>query len=240
VTAPVHIRSVATALPPHQVGQDDAIGLARSLFSASPTAAFERMVPMFANVEVASRHVCELCSLTFRRRDASVANVISLALFGDGVAAAVLVAGDHDGPTVLGHDAVTWPGTEHLMGWHFGDDGLTVELAKSIPALVRREFATSVDDACDRLGIVRTDIDHHLVHPGSAVVLDAVEEALGLDADALDVSRRVLADHGNMSAATILYILDRFVGSGTAVAGETAMVSAMGPGFSAEHVVLRW
>ena len=70
---------------------------------------------------------------------------------------------------------VTWPDTEDLMGWDFGDDGMSVVLSKSIPALVRRELRASFDHACARARVDPADIRHHLVHPGSAVVLDAVE-----------------------------------------------------------------
>lgn len=185
--------------------------------------------------------VVELCSLTFRRTDASTANLVSSALFADGAAAAVL-APDHRGgdPEVIGQDGVTWPDTEELMGWRFGDDGMSVTLAKSIPALVRREFRQSFDDACACVGVAPADVRHHLVHPGSPVVLDAVTEALGLPTDALARSHQVLRDHGNMSAATVLFILQGFLADGCAAPGDVAMLSAMGPGFSAEHVALRW
>lgn len=184
--------------------------------------------------------VVELCSLTFRRADASTANLVSSALFADGAAAAVITAADGPGPVILGHDGVTWPDTEELMGWRFGDDGMSVMLARSIPALVRREFRRSFDDACERTGVDPHDVRHHLVHPGSPVVLDAVAEALELPADALTRSRQVLRDHGNMSAATVLYILERFLADGAGSPGDVAIVSAMGPGFSADHVALRW
>jgi alkylresorcinol/alkylpyrone synthase len=185
--------------------------------------------------------VVELCSLTFRRTDASTANLVSSALFADGAAAAVLVPDHRPGrPDVIGQDGVTWPDTEDLMGWRFGDDGMSVTLAKSIPALVRREFRQSFDDACACVGVSPADVRHHLVHPGSPVVLDAVAEALGLAPDALVRSHDVLRDHGNMSAATVLFILERFLADECASPGDVAILSAMGPGFSAEHVGLRW
>jgi len=187
--------------------------------------------------------VVELCSLTFRRDDVTTPNIVSSALFGDGAAAAVLVAdeqGVQRGASVIGHDMVTWPGTDDLMGWDFGDDGMSVVLSKSIPALVRRELRASFDHACEQARVDPADIRHHLVHPGSAVVLDAVTDALELAPDALARSRSVLRDHGNMSAATILFILDRFLADGVADAGETVALSALGPGFSGEHLLLRW
>lgn len=189
--------------------------------------------------------VVELCSLTYRRLDLSTANVVSSALFADGAAAVVMAdgelrsVGDDGGVDVLGHDGITWPDTEDLMGWRFGEDGLTVTLARSIPALVRREFRRSFDDACDHIGVPPGDVRHHLVHPGSSVVLDAITDALDLEGAALDLSRAVLRAHGNMSAATVLFILQRFLAEGHGRPGELAILSAMGPGFSADHVALR-
>lgn len=189
--------------------------------------------------------VVELCSLTYRRHDLSTANVVSSALFADG-AAAVVVA-DQDlgsdrrpgGADVLGHDGITWPDTEDLMGWRFGEDGLTVTLARSIPTLVRREFRRSFDEACRHIAVAPDEVSHHLVHPGSSIVLDAVADALELDDSALDLSRSVLRSHGNMSAATVLFILQRFLAERRGRPGEVAILSAMGPGFSADHVALR-
>jgi alkylresorcinol/alkylpyrone synthase len=168
---------------------------------------------------------------------------VSSALFGDGAAAAVVAdgrsLGRRDAPVIVGHDGVTWPDTEDLMGWHFGDDGMTVQLSRRIPALVRREFRRCFEEACGRYGIDPAEVRHHLVHPGSGVVLDAVSAALDLPPTALDRSRAALREHGNMSAATVLFILDRFVRDGAGQRGDVAALSAMGPGFSADHVLLR-
>jgi alkylresorcinol/alkylpyrone synthase len=184
--------------------------------------------------------VTELCSLSFRVSDASPTNLVSAALFGDGAAAAVVrVSGN--GPRIIGHDAVTWPGTAHAMGWRLGDDGFEVELDRAVPRLVRREFAGSAVEACSFLGVDPAAITHHLVHPGSARILDVVEDAMGLAGDALDPSREVLHDHGNMSASTILFVLERVMGgTAGAIPGAFGLLSAVGPGFSAEHVGLAW
>lgn len=184
--------------------------------------------------------VVELCSLTYRKADLTAANVVSTALFGDGAAAAVVTADSTvPGVELLGSDGVTWPDTEEFMGWEFGDDGMSVELSRRIPALVRQQFRDSFDDACQHIGVAPRAVDHHLAHPGSWLILDQIEDVLGLGPDALRRSRDVLREHGNMSAATVLFILERLLDRRDDEPGDVAVLSAMGPGFSAEHLALR-
>ena len=190
----------------------------------------------------------ELCGLTFQGDDWSKANFVSTSLFADG-AAAVIVAGDGvegDGPSIVADDCVLWPGTEDVMGFEFTDRGLEVVLSRSVPSVVRSHFAASVDSVCERAGIVVGDLDHLLLHPGGAKVLDAFADVLPIEISQLWWSREVLRTHGNMSAPTALFVLQqalaaaaRSAGSGPR-AGDLALLSAMGPGFAAEHVVLRW
>jgi alkylresorcinol/alkylpyrone synthase len=94
--------------------------------------------------------------------------------------------------------------------------------------------------ALDSVGLSLEDIRHPIIHPGGAKVLDAFEEVLGLEPGGLDISREVLREHGNMSSVTVLFILERFLaGADNTTAGEHGVLSAMGPGFSAEHVFFR-
>jgi alkylresorcinol/alkylpyrone synthase len=188
------------------------------------------------------RHVLlvatELCSLTFQDTDNSTTNLVSTSLFADG-SAAVVVSTEGDGPEIVGDGSTLWPGTQDVMGWHFTERGLGVVLSKSVPRIVTSHFASSVDDVCRRVGIDRTDLAHFVMHPGGAKVLDAFEAVLQLEPAQLCRSREVLRDHGNMSAPTALFVLASFVEHDDMRTGELALVSAMGPGFAAEHVVLR-
>lgn len=179
----------------------------------------------------------ELCGLTFQHGDTSKANLISTGLFSDG-AAAVVVGTGGEGPALIGEDCVTWPGTEDVMGWHFTGDGFKVILSRSVPNVVREHFRESLEDACRHVGLDFGDLKHFILHPGGAKVLDAFEEALELGPDDVTLSRQVLRDHGNMSAATVLFVLERFL-TGGYEAGDLGVISAMGPGFSAEHVFFR-
>jgi alkylresorcinol/alkylpyrone synthase len=181
--------------------------------------------------------VVELSSLAFRRRDSSTTNIVASALFGDGAAAAVLGTNAEAALRVIGHDQATWPDTGELMGWAFGADGMTIALDRRVPSFVRHEFATTVQEACERFAVDR--IDHYVIHPGSNAVLDAVAESVGIDAAAFSESQEVLRTCGNMSAATVLLVLDRFIGRDIARPGDTVLLSAMGPGFTVDHVLLR-
>lgn len=180
----------------------------------------------------------ELCGLTFQRGDTSKANLISTSLFSDGAAAAV-VGTEGAGPEIIGEDCITWPDTEDVMGWKFTADGFNVVLSKSVPTIVLQHFRESLIESCEYVGIGFEDLDHFVLHPGGAKVLDAFEEVLEIEPGGLTFSRGVLRDYGNMSAATVLFILDRFLQSGDYAAGDLGVLSAMGPGFSAEHVFFR-
>jgi alkylresorcinol/alkylpyrone synthase len=179
----------------------------------------------------------ELCGLTFQWGDRSKAGLVSTALFADGAAAAVL--GNDPGPELLGSHSTTWPGTEEIMGWEIIEAGFKVQLSRSIPQLVRERMPQNIETACSSMGLAREDVEHLVTHPGGAKVLDAFEEVFGLGPGGLVLSREVLRDYGNMSSVTVLFILERFLESGAYAPGEHGVISALGPGFSAEHVFFR-
>lgn len=182
----------------------------------------------------------ELSGLTFQRGDRSKSNLISTSLFADGAAAAVLGGAEGEsGPEILGSHSTTWPGTEDVMGWELIESGLKVRLSRSVPDIVRGRLRENLRIACDSLNLRFEDVEHFILHPGGAKVLDAFEAVLGLAPGALTFSRGVLREHGNMSSATVLFILGRFLESGEFADGDLGVLSAMGPGFSAEHVFFR-
>jgi alkylresorcinol/alkylpyrone synthase len=125
------------------------------------------------------------------------------------------------------------------MGWELVETGLKVRLSKSVPTIVREKLREDVAGACHSLGLDFADLDHFLLHPGGAKVLDAFEEVLGLSSGELHLARGVLRDCGNMSSVTVLFILERFLAAGEFAEGDLGVLSAMGPGFSAEHVLFR-
>ncbi|GHF34880.1 alkylresorcinol/alkylpyrone synthase [Deinococcus metalli] len=181
----------------------------------------------------------ELCSLTLVKGDESKSNFVGTALFSDGAAALVVTAPDVPGPPPLAelHGAYSTliEHSEDIMGWDVVDDGLKVRFSRDIPTLVRSMMRDNVQGALAGHGWCREGVQTYVVHPGGVKVLAAYEEALELPPGALDASRRVLRDYGNMSSVTVLFVLEETL---KAAPTGRAVLSAMGPGFSAEHVLL--
>jgi alkylresorcinol/alkylpyrone synthase len=182
----------------------------------------------------------ELCGLTFQRGDLSKANLVSTSLFADGAAAALLGSGDGvQGPELIGSHSTTWPDTEDVMGWDLVESGFKVKISRSIPTLVQRRMSENLSAACASAGISLEYIEHYLIHPGGARVLVTLEEVLGLEPGGLTLPRDVLRECGNMSSVTVMFVLERFLRSCRFSPGEHGLISALGPGFSAEHLFFR-
>jgi len=177
----------------------------------------------------------ELCALTFRQGDMTNSNIIASALFGDGVAAMVVGRPGSPGIRLGASGMKTWPNSLGVMGWKVEDDGLGVLFSRDIPYLVRRDLRHASDDFLERCGLARKDLSGFVFHPGGAKVLDALEEVFDLSPGALVAAREILRDYGNMSAATVLFVLRRMMEQG--LAGRHLM-SALGPGFSAGFQIL--
>lgn len=184
----------------------------------------------------------ELCSLTLQRQDLSVANIIASGLFGDGAAAVVLRGGERpgQGPRVLATRSVFYPDTERVMGWDFLDSGFKVVLSAKVPALVSDKVRGNVDEFLASQGLTRASITHWLAHTGGPRVLEAFESALELPEAALRRSWASLREVGNLSSASVLFVLGSLLDSGEARPGDHGLLMAMGPGFCAELVLLRW
>ena len=183
----------------------------------------------------------ELASFTYQRSDLSKANLISSAIFADGAAAVLLGGADRvdTGPRVFGSHSTTWPETEDIMGWEYMETGMKVQLSRDLTDFLRERLPDTFDDACAATGVEPAQIKHFLAHPGGPKVLDAIEEMFGLDPGGLHLSRGILRDYGNMSSAAVLFILNRFLEQGDYEADDLALITALGPGFSCEHVFLR-
>ncbi len=184
----------------------------------------------------------ELCSLTLQREDLSIPNIIASGLFGDGAAAAVLTGPSRsdDGPRVVASASSFYRDTERVMGWDIVDSGFKIVLSASVPDVVRARVGGDVDRFLARHGRSRADIRHWLAHTGGPRVLHAFEDALGLPPAALARSHRSLAEVGNLSSAAVLFVLGELLESGEARPGDLGLLAAMGPGFCAELVLLRW
>jgi alkylresorcinol/alkylpyrone synthase len=179
----------------------------------------------------------ELCGLTFHYEDYSRSNFVAIALFGDG-AAAVLLSGEGGGPTIIDQRATTWPDSLNVMGWNVVDEGLQVVFAQAIPRLVTTNSRNDIDSFLKQTDCQISDIDYFLIHPGGARVIDAYKKALDLQDDQLKYSEEILGRHGNMSSVTVLYILDRVLEE-KMPEGKYGLLTALGPGFSSQNILLR-
>ncbi len=180
----------------------------------------------------------ELCSLTFQREDFSKSNLVGASLFADG-AAAVIISCDGEGPEILGSYSTLFPETEDVMGWDVVDGGLKVRFSRDIPSIVRRYLPDLLEDACSAWGVQSTRLRHFILHPGGAKVVDAYSESLGLNGGYLAAAYRVLENYGNMSSASVFFVLKEYMKQVSAE-GEYGVMVALGPGFSAEQVLFRW
>lgn len=182
----------------------------------------------------------ELCSLTFLRSDPGKSNFIGSCLFADGVAAC-LITGDQYGQAPSGgfgsvaSESRLYYDTLDIMGWDFTDHGFKVLFSPGIPALVAANVRDDVTGFLAGQGLALGDVGNFIFHPGGKKVLTAYEEALSLESDALQTTRAVMRDYGNMSSTTVLYVLERFQQEYERGYG---LMMAMGPGFSSEMVLL--
>jgi alkylresorcinol/alkylpyrone synthase len=189
----------------------------------------------------------ELCSLTFQHNDLSRQNLVAAALFADGAAAAVIVGSEVALTTsnglrplaLLASHSTFWPGTLDVMGWNVLDTGLGVVFSPEIPAVVQDKVCPDLSEFLARRGLGVEGIDHLVMHPGGTKVLRAFARALKRPPGAFRHSRAVLRDFGNMSSPTCLFVLERFLRAGEIKAGDTGVLGAMGPGFSAEFALFQ-
>lgn len=184
----------------------------------------------------------ELCSLTLQAEDLSIPNLIATGLFGDG-AAAVMVVGDGraaDGPEIVATRSVFYPDSEDVMGWSISESGFGLILSADVPQVVRDYLKRDVDAFLADQGLTRADIASWVCHPGGPKVLEAMQEALELPEGALDVTWKSLREVGNLSSTSVLLVLAETLENHRPAPGSWGMITAMGPGFCSELVLLRW
>ncbi|HET8644205.1 MAG TPA: 3-oxoacyl-[acyl-carrier-protein] synthase III C-terminal domain-containing protein [Vicinamibacteria bacterium] len=188
----------------------------------------------------------EFSSLTFQRWDRSATNVVSTAIFGDGGAAVVLAGAAHPlarsggRARLLDAESAFFPGTTHLMGFRLRDAGLQIVLDRALAPFVRREVLPAVQGFLRRRNLERDDVTRWVLHPGGRRIIEVMAEQLGLATADLAPTEAVLAEHGNMSSATVLFVLDEILRQGRPRAGERGVLGAFGPGFGAELALLEF
>lgn len=186
----------------------------------------------------------ELCSLTVQREDRSTANMVASGLFGDGAAAVVMVGSEHPfaarGPRVVDSRSHLYPDTARTMGWDVGSSGFQIVLGAEVPELVEKHLGDDVEALLRPYGLEVGDIARWICHPGGPKVITAIQTVLDLPEDALAVTWQSLATVGNLSSASVLHVFQETLAQRPAAAGDWGVLMAMGPGFAAELVLLRW
>ncbi|WP_245843782.1 type III polyketide synthase [Oceanobacillus rekensis] len=190
---------------------------------------------------------CELCSLTFQKGDSKKSNMVGTALFGDGVSAALAMGSNSpylslsktSTPKVITASSFLKRDSEDVMGWEINDLGFEVVFKKNIPSLVDSFWRDHVMNFFEQTNLFEKDIHSFISHPGGRKVMEAMEEVLQCSKDKLKQSYQVLSDHGNMSSATVLYVLREWMKQNI-ISGEKSILSALGPGFSSELLLLEW
>jgi len=195
---------------------------------------------------VAALIAVELCSLTFQRDDDSMANLVATGLFGDGAASVIMVGSERakrmpvTGPDVVDTRSQLYPDTEDVIGFNASETGFRIVLTARVGEIVERYFGSDVDAFLESNGCGLDDIDRWVAHPGGPRVLEAFAQALELDGDELAISWDSLARVGNLSSVSVLHILADSLAAETHAGGDTTLLFALGPGISAELVLLRW
>jgi len=182
----------------------------------------------------------ELPSLTFQRKDLSQGNLISAVIFGDGAAAAILTNRPSSGPKILDSESFTLPASMDALGFDLRDSGFHIVLSKELPQLVREQIKVLVENFLGRHNLTPAEMTAYLLHPGGQKLLVCIEEELGLQRCHTKFSWDILRDYGNISSATILFILQEWLTKKQMNPGDYGLVAGFGPGFSSEFLLLQW
>jgi alkylresorcinol/alkylpyrone synthase len=182
----------------------------------------------------------ELPTLTFQRKDFSQANLISAVLFGDGAAGVVVTGREAAGPRILTSECFLFPDSLDAMGFDLRDSGFHIVLSKDVPQLIRERVRGLVEGFLDRQGLRREDISAFILHPGGQKLLSFMEAELDLTRADTELSWDVLRRFGNLSSASVLFILQEWISKREMPPGSYGLLMAFGPGFTAEMILLQW
>ena len=182
----------------------------------------------------------ELPTLTFQRKDFSQANLISAVLFGDGAAGVVVTGREASGPRILAAESYLFPDSLDAMGFDLRDSGFHIVLSKDVPQLIREKVKELAEGFLARQGLRREDISAFILHPGGQKLLSFMEAELELSRTDTEFSWDVLRRFGNLSSASVLFILQELLSKREMPSGSYGLLMAFGPGFTAEMILLQW
>lgn len=177
---------------------------------------------------------------TFQLNDFSMANMVSAAIFGDGAACALLSSEENaPGPEILGNEMYHFYDATHLMGFDLTNDGLKMILDPEVPNKISEHFPNIIHPFLKKHNSGIEKVDHFIFHPGGKKIVQTVEDLFGNLGKNIDETKEVLRLYGNMSSATVLYVLERFMDK-PVQKGEQGLMLSFGPGFSAQKIILQW
>jgi len=177
---------------------------------------------------------------TFQLDDFSMANIVSAAIFGDGAACVLLSSHPKDdGPEILAEEMYHFYDNEHMMGFKLTNSGLQMVLDIEVPDTIASHFPDIIHPFLEKNNLKMEDIDHLIFHPGGKKIVQTVEDLFSGLGKNIDETKEVLRLYGNMSSATVLYVLERFMDK-KPVKGEKGLMLSFGPGFSAQRVLLQF
>jgi|TARA_B110000977_G_scaffold196090_1_gene275749 predicted naringenin-chalcone synthase len=177
---------------------------------------------------------------TFQIDDYSMVNIVSAAIFGDGCACTVLTSYENEqGPEIIDEAMYHFYNAEHMMGFEVKNSGLKMLLDKEVPEKIASHFPNIVHPFLERNNLSIEDVDHLIFHPGGKKIVQTIEALFGSLGKNIDITKAVLKDYGNMSSATVLYVLERFMEQGPKK-GDIGLMLSFGPGFTAQRLLLKW
>jgi alkylresorcinol/alkylpyrone synthase len=178
---------------------------------------------------------------TFQIEDFSMVNIVSAAIFGDGCACTILSSyeEEEEGPEIIDEAMYHFYDSEHMMGFELKNSGLQMVLDKEVPEKIATHFPKFVHPFLERNNLSIEDVDHLIFHPGGKKIVQTIEELFGSLGKNIDITKAVLKDYGNMSSATVLYVLERFINQGVKK-GDIGLMLSFGPGFTAQRLLLKW
>lgn len=177
---------------------------------------------------------------TFQLDDFSMANIVSSAIFGDGSACVLLSSYEEDkGPKIVDEAMYHFYDNEHMMGFEMTNSGLKMVLDIEVPETIAEHFPLFIHPFLERNGLTIDDIDHLIFHPGGKKIVQTVEALFSESGKNIDDTKEVLRLYGNMSSATVLYVLERFMDK-KPKAGEKGLLLSFGPGFTAQRILIEF
>jgi len=176
---------------------------------------------------------------TFQHDDYSMTNIVSAAIFGDGAACAILSSDpDSPGPALLHQAMYHFYDAPHMMGFRLRNSGLQMVLDPAVPEVIDQHFDRLTGEFLAEKGLQLSDIDHFLFHPGGKKIIQAVRDRLAPLGKDIPVTQEVMRKYGNMSSATVLYVLEEYLDKPLAAEGERGFMLSFGPGFTAQRLLL--